>query len=309
MSILLICPEQYARHWQKALGQQLPDVKIEIYPRVDAPEEVEFIVAWKPPHGVFEEFPNLKAVQSLGAGVENIIQSNTIPKGAVLCRIVDSNLASDMWEYILMASLFYLKNMPRYVQQQATTTWKQKRYKRIKDTRVSILGLGQIGSLVAKNFAALGFQVRGWSNSKKNIAQVETFVGEKELALCLADTDILVNILPLTAATTGILNQNHLQQLNEGAYLINAGRGGHLVESDLLHLLEVGHLSGAFLDVFSIEPLPAAHPFWTHPKIQITPHVASLTDLNSASEQIAENYRRCMARKELLHVVSVEKGY
>lgn len=309
MSILLICPENYARNWKKALKKRLPNTNIYIFPEIESPESVEYIVCWKPDKHVFNQFPHLKVVQSLGAGVENITRTNTIPPNAVLSRIVDNNLANDMWEYALTATLYFIKNLNRYRNQQQAKVWRQKRYRRIQDTQVSILGLGQIGALIAKNFAQMGFQVKGWSNSLKTILNVETFVGLDGLSPCLDQANVLINVLPLTTATEGILNKKNLQQLKEGACLINVGRGGHLVEKDLLELLDNDFLNCAFLDVFSLEPLPESHVFWKHPKVTITPHVASLTDLNSAAEQIVENYQRFKNGEKLLHLVSIEKGY
>jgi len=165
-------------------------------------------------------------------------------------------------------------------------------YRRFKETNIAILGLGKIGAYTAAEFAKLGFSVTGWSNSQKNIPGVESYVGLEQLPTCLEKADFLVNILPLTASTKHILNKTNLQYLPQGAFLINVGRGLHNQETDIIELLDNGHLSGALLDVFSQEPLPASHPFWKHPKVFLTPHVASVTNANSAVMQIADNYRR-----------------
>ncbi|MEZ5038918.1 MAG: glyoxylate/hydroxypyruvate reductase A [Saprospiraceae bacterium] len=309
MSILLICNNKDPKPWAKALKAKLPDTSIEIYPAVSDPAAVDYLICWKPQPDTFRQFPNLKVIQSLGAGVEHITRTNTIDHSQLLTRIVDPNLAIDMWEFLLALVMNNLKQLPLYAQQQMQKKWQQHSYRTIKETTITVLGLGQIGTLVAENFARLGFEVLGWSNSAKAIPGVQSYVGLAELPECLSKTAILINILPLTDRTEGILNKSKLQHLPQGAFLINVGRGDHLIESDLIQLLDNDHLSGAFLDVFSAEPLPQEHPFWCHPKISVTPHIASLTNVQSAVEQLVENYQRFKTGRALLHQVSLEKGY
>lgn len=309
MSILIICNHKDPQPWVEALREQLPETPIQLYPEVKDPALVEFVVCWKPQPGVLEQFPNAKVIQSLGAGVEHITRTQAVKAGVQLTRIVDPNLAVDMWEFVLAAVMQQLKQLPIYAAKQREKSWQPSTYRRMADTTVSILGLGQIGRLVAEKFAALGFQVKGWARSEKEISGMKCYAGWEALPECLRETDFLINILPLTRATEGILNEQHLRHLKPGAFLINVGRGGHLNELDLLKLLAEGFLSGAFLDVFQTEPLPASHPFWEHPNIAITPHVASLTDVDSASKQIVENYKRYQSGKSLQHTVSWEKEY
>lgn len=309
MSILLICNHKDPKPWAKVLSEKLPTATIEIFPEVAAPTQVEYIICWKPAANIFQQFPKLKVVQSLGAGVEHVTETNELTAAVRLTRIVDPQLAVDMWEFVLAIVMTQLKRLPTYQQQEAQKKWEQHTYRTIPATTVGILGLGKIGALVARNFANLGFKVVGWSNSQKEIAGVQTYIGTDGFSNCLAQTDILINILPLTPSTEGILNQQSLSLLKKGAYLINVGRGGHLVEEDLIPLLDVGQLSGAFLDVFRTEPLPAEHPFWTHPQVSVTPHIASLTNVETAVAQLVENYQRFRAGDALLHEVSLEKGY
>lgn len=309
MSILLICNHKNPKPWAKALSEKLPTAAIEIFPEVAEPDQVEYIICWKPAANIFQQFPKLKVVQSLGAGVEHITETNELPAAVRLTRIVDPQLAVDMWEFVLAIVMTQLKRLPTYLQQEARKEWEQHTYRTIPATTVGVLGLGKIGALVARNFAQLGFKVVGWSNSQKEIAGVQTYIGTDGFSNCLAQTDILINILPLTPSTEGILNQQSLSLLKKRAYLINVGRGGHLVEEDLIPLLDAGQLSGAFLDVFRTEPLPAQHPFWTHPQVSITPHIASLTNVETAVAQLVENYQRFRAGDVLLHEVSLEKGY
>lgn len=309
MSILIICNHKDPQPWVEALREQLPETPIQLYPEVKDPALVEFVVCWKPQPGVLEQFPNAKVIQSLGAGVEHITRTQAARAGVQLTRIVDPNLAVDMWEFVLAAVMQQLKQLPVYAAKQRKNSWQPGTYRRIADTTVAILGLGQIGSLVAEKFAELGFQVKGWARSEKEISGVRCYAGWQALPECLHGADFLINILPLTRATEGILKEQHLRHLKPGAFLINVGRGGHLNQPDLLKLLAEGFLSGAFLDVFQTEPLPSNHPFWDIDNIIITPHVASLTDVVSASRQIVENYKRYQSGVPLQHCVSWENEY
>ncbi len=309
MSIVLFFNNKDPKPWAQYLTKKLPKTAISIYPEVENPEAVTFAVCWKAEAHVLQQFPNLAVIQSVGASIDHITRNQIVHKHQIVTRIVDENLSNDMWEFVLAAVMSNLKNLPLYGHQKEEKQWQPTNYGSIKNTIISILGLGQIGALVAKKFADLGFVVKGWSRTPKNIPNVACFAGQNTLDAFLTDTDFLINILPLTAETADFLDKNVLKRIKKGGFLINVGRGEHLVEQDLVELLETGHLSGALLDVFRVEPLPQDHVFWTHPKIQITPHVASLTNVASATTLIAENYRRFQSGEGLLHVVSVEKGY
>jgi glyoxylate/hydroxypyruvate reductase A len=309
MSIVLIFENKNVKPWEKALRERLPNITIEVYPNVKDKETVDFVICWKPKKNIFNEFPNIKIIQSVGASIEHITNSQTIKTDSTITRIVDEKLSNDMWEFLITIILSELKNTRTYLAQKTDKIWLQHNYKSINNTTVSILGLGSIGGYVAEKFAQIGFNVKGWSNSKKQISTVESYQGEKEFDSFLDKSDFLINLLPLTAKTEGILNKNTFQKLSKGAFLINVGRGEHLIEADLINTLDASILSGAMLDVFREEPLPKEHPFWNHPKIQITPHVASLTNVYTAIEQITENYRRFLNNEELLNTVSLKKGY
>jgi glyoxylate/hydroxypyruvate reductase len=309
MSIVLIFNNKDPKPWVQSLQVKLPEIAIHVYPNISNTDWVDFAICWKPQLYVLQQFPNLKVIQSIGAGVDHITRTQFLRPEQVLTRIVDDNLTNDMWEFLLAAVLSNLKKLPFYAHQQTNKNWQPTRYGVIKNTTLSILGLGQIGAFVAAQFAALGFVVKGWSQSEKNIPNVQCFAGENGLSACLNDADFLINLLPLTTTTENILNKTTLKQTKKGSFLLNVGRGEHLVEADLLALLEENHLSGALLDVFRKEPLPEEHPFWTHPKIQMTPHIASLTNFESATTQIAQNYRNFKSGIALQNVVSHEKGY
>jgi len=214
-----------------------------------------------------------------------------------------------MFEFLLALSMNHLRDIDQYKKQEAQKKWDQLAYRNISSTYISILGAGKIGGHVAAEFAKTGFEVQTWSEDKVDIPEVKNSVGEDGLSEMLRTTDILINLLPLTKKTKGLLNKKLLINIKKGAYLINVGRGPHLEENDLLELLNSGHLSGAALDVFDQEPLPDGHVFWDHPGISITPHVASLTNIDTAVDQIVANYKRLQNEEDLLNTVSHEKGY
>ncbi|GAA4236530.1 glyoxylate/hydroxypyruvate reductase A [Postechiella marina] len=309
MSIVLIFENKDATPWLNALKKKLPNTTIEVYPNVKNKDPITFAICWKPSKNVLEQFTNLKVIQSAGASIDHITNSQILPNNITITRIVDEKLSSDMWEFLITIVLAQLKNLKTYSKQNAEYIWQQHPYKSIKNTTISILGLGKIGAYVALKFAQLGFNVKGWSNSKKEISNVKSYCGKNEFNSFLNQSDFLINILPLTAQTKGILNKKTLEKLPKNAYLINVGRGEHLVDNDLIELLDNAMLAGAFLDVFRTEPLPKEHAFWQHLKIEITPHVASLTNVTSASNQITENYKRFLNKETLINTVSINKGY
>ncbi len=309
MSIAILANHRASSVWKKVIQEKLPNTPVAIFNESTTALDAEFLVCWKPENEQLKAFSNLKVIQSLGAGVDHIFDGNEIADNVKVVRLIDEQLTTDMWEYTLAATMGYLKDFAKYKRQESYTYWDRRHYKTIPETTVSILGLGQIGGYVAKQFAKLGFKVQGWSNSPKKIRKVKTFAGLEQLPKLLKKTDVLINILPLTSSTKGILNHDLLSQLPKGAYLINVGRGGHLVENDLIPLIDSGQLSGATLDVFEKEPLPKNHLFWNHRKIQVTPHVASMTNVKSTVNQVVENYLRMKNGRELLNEVSPQKGY
>ena len=309
MSILLIFENKNVEPWKNALIKKLPNTTIEVYPNVKNNESVDFVICWKPKKNIFKQFPNIKVIQSVGASIEHITNSQTINTDSVVTRIIDEELSNDMWEFLLTIVMSELKNTRTYLAQKSSKTWQQHDYKSISNTSVSILGLGQIGSFVAEKFSQIGFNVKGWSNSSKQISNVTSYHKENDFNIFLNNSDFLINLLPLTDKTKRILNKRTFQELPRNSFIINVGRGEHLIEEDLINQLDNSLLSGAFLDVFKEEPLPKEHLFWNHPKIQITPHVASLTNVKTATNQIIENYNRFLNNKELINIVSLKKGY
>ncbi len=309
MSIAICFNNKDPKPWAETLRKKLPDVEVEIYPDIKNYEEITFALCWKADRDLLTRFPNLKVVQSVGASVDHILNYRTLSEDIILSRIVDDNLSADMFEFVLAGIMSHIKRFDNYGQYAKDQQWQPIPYKSIKDVTIGVLGLGKIGSYVASNLGALGFTVKGWSRTPKEIENTTCYFGEAGLRDVLQSTDILINILPYTKQTEDILNAKNLKQLNPEAYLINVGRGEHLVENDLLDLLESKYLFGALLDVFRTEPLPMDHPFWQHEKIKTTPHIAAITNVDSASKIVISNYRNLQEGKKLLNVVSIADGY
>lgn len=308
MSVALIFNQKPTEEWQRNLQELFPDTKVEVYPNISNPEDVEFIATWKPHKNYVAEFPNLKVVQSVGAGIDHLLHTK-IPDSIKVTRIVDPALKQEMFEHVLACVMTSMKNLLTYYKDQVRKEWKPTIYQNIKETTITILGLGEIGKLVAEQFVALGFQVKGWSNSPKNINGVESFSGKEGLNAAISKTNFIVNILPLTDDTEGILNKDFFKECSDHTVLVNVGRGAHLVEKDLLIAIEEKQIKEAYLDVFVEEPLPENHPFWTNENVYVTPHIASVTNATTALKQVADNYNRMKNNETLLNEVSLERGY
>ncbi|WP_104384369.1 glyoxylate/hydroxypyruvate reductase A [Sphingobacterium sp. HMA12] len=308
MSIALLLNSGRAEDWKLEINRHLPEIKVEIFPEIENYTEVEFALCWKPAAGYYTHFPNLKVIQSGGAGIDHLFPK-AIPSHIHICRIVDPMLKSDMFEHVLTCLMHSMKNLSAYAAAKDKRDWQPLEYKSIGQTHVTVLGLGEIGGYLAERLAQLGFNVNGWSNSPKKMAGVTSFTGVDGLRLAVEHTDFIVNVLPLTDATRGILNRDLFNLCPKGAVLLNVGRGEHLVEEDLLEAIAEGQIAGAYLDVFHQEPLPRDHPFWHCSSICITPHVASRTNISSSVTQVVDNYRRMILGQPLLNEVSLEKGY
>lgn len=309
MSIIIIRQDGKIGLWKKALQEAAPDIKIYSYLEDHPTDEIDMALVWKHPKGALAKYSNLKYIASNGAGVDFIFEDETTPKNIPITRVVDTMLASDMSEYVVGAIFSHIKGFYSYKINQTKSLWKPKQYHRIEDFTVGILGLGALGAVLAKDLIRFGFKTQGWSNSRKDIPEVNAFAGQEELPEFLASSEILVCLLPLTNETSGILNKSLFSQLPKRAFVINAARGGHLVDQDLIEMLDNEHLSGATLDVFHQEPLSDDHPFWQHEKVHITPHCASVSDSSAVVPQIIENYRRMKQGQLLLNLVSTERGY
>ena len=306
--IVMICPERNnVSTWVEYFKKENPELTVEVYPNDTNREQTEFVAAWNPPTEALAKYPNLKVIASMAAGVKHIT-SKKIPDGVKITRVKDEYLNYDLSYYVLNATLNYLRDIPSYFQLQQKNTWERLTYKRPEEVTVGILGFGNIGQAIGQLLVKNDFKVLGWSRSKKEAEGIETFK-ENELNTFLSRSEILVCMLPHTQETEDILNKELFQQLPKGAYLINVGRGAHLQEEEFLKALETKQLSGATLDVFKTEPLPEEHPFWSHEKISITPHTASITNPKTIVPKMVENFERMKNNQPLKDAVDLKKGY
>lgn len=308
MALVIINPKGVAP-WIDALKQVDPNLDIRTFPNDSNREEIHFALTWRHPYGIFKDYPNLKCISSMGAGVDHLLRDPELPYDAFITRLVDPYLAQDMAEFVLALIMNHLRDLNAFKIKQTQVIWKPADYLRIKDVKVGIMGMGAIGRQVASELQKTGFNVSGWARTEKRGIGLTVYSGLTEFPTFLNNTDVLVCVLPLTEATKGILNKDCFKQLPKNAFIINVGRGEQVVEADLLQYISEGHLSGASLDVFTEEPLPIDSPLWKHPRINITPHIASITNPESVAVQIVENYYRCKEGKVLLNLVSREKGY
>lgn len=306
MSFLIVSSHRDPKDWVEALKAEAPDLDLEVYPEVKDPEKVEFVLSWKHPHGIYKDYPNLKVIASMGAGIDHIIQDPDIPEHIKITRVIDEQLTKDMSVFVLSLILDHLRNLSFHY---CSKEWNPQKYLRPEDVQVGIMGMGILGVGVAEKLIKNKFNVTGWSRTKKEILGVSTFHGDGQLQEFLSETNVLVCLLPLTSETENILNKALFEKLPQEAYIINVARGPHLVEEDLVEMIEKGHLSGAALDVFRKEPLPEDHPFWSNDKIKITPHIASVTLPKTVVPQILHNYRKMKEEKKLENVVSRDKEY
>lgn len=272
-------------------------------------DEIEVALAWKPKPGLLASFRNMRMIVSLGMGVDHLLADDKLPEGVPITRIMDDGLVGQMSEYAIYWALRHHRDIDKYSASQRARTWKPEDFVDTIHRRIGVMGLGTIGQDTARKFAMLGFPTAGWSRTAKTIAGIETFHGADGFRNFLACTDILVDVLPLTRDTRGLLDAGAFAALPRGAYFINMARGGHVVDADLLAALDSGHLSGAALDVFNTEPLPSNHPYWTHPRVHVTPHIAGATNPRTASPGVIENIKRLRAGQPLINTVDPKTGY
>ncbi len=291
------------------MAEHLPDMEFRVWPDVGEVADIEYAIVWRPHLGDLRRYPNLKVILSQGAGVDHIFLDPDLPEGVPIARIVDPDLASQMSEYVLYAALHFHRNMPVYEALRRERRWDTIPKPETRHRRVGIMGLGVIGGDAARKLAALGFDVLGWCMPPGGCDGVGVFHGAEGLGPFLAETEILACVLPLTDETRGIINKDTLAGLPAGAAVINVARGGHVVDADLLAALDSGHIVGAALDVFNEEPLPTDHPYWDHPKVLMTPHIAGQPYANILTVQIVENIRRARDGAPLLNLVDPAVGF
>jgi glyoxylate/hydroxypyruvate reductase A len=277
-------------------------------------ESIRYALSWRHPPGALKDLPDLRVILSLGAGVDHLFADPALPDKPI-ARVVDPDLTNRMSEWVVMHALVHLRQLRRYEGQQRERVWEDDdQQPKAGDIQIGLLGLGVMGKDAATKLKALGFKVVGWSASPKSLPGVACFSGEDGLKRLLAQTDMLVVLLPLTEATRGIVNASLLAQLNQtgplgGPILINAGRGGLQVEADVLAALDSGALKGASLDVFEQEPLPNDSRLWSHPAVYVSPHNAAISSPKAIAVLVARQIEAYERGESLDHVVDSRRGY
>ena len=294
--------------WARLFAERAPELPFRLWPDVGDPAEVRYLAAWVPPENVAATFPNLELVFSIGAGVDQF-EISQLPSHIPLIRMLEPGIAESMIEYVTMAVLALHRDLVHFIAQQREQIWREIQITPAAKRHVGVMGLGLLGQAVLERLKVFGFPLAGWNRSPRTIDGVSCYAGVEALPDFLARTDILVCLLPLTDETRGILNTSLFAALPRGAQLVNVGRGGHLVEADLIEALERGLLSAAVLDVAEHEPLPKGHPFWNHPRILLTPHIASTTTPETAVEFVLETIGRHRRGEALPGRVDRERGY
>ena len=305
--LLMIVPAKWSDLWASSLDA----VELIVHGR-DAyrPESIDYVLSFRPPFGLLKTLPNLKAAFSLGAGVDGFLCDPDYPKQVPLVRFVDATLSIEMAQYVLMQVLIHHRHQRLFDAMQKSRTWRQMVLpRRTEDTRVGLLGLGEIGSFAALRFVELGFAVSGWSRTRKDLPGVKSFAGDGELDAFLGQADVVICLLPLTRKTAGILNAKTFAAMPKGGFVINVARGAHLVEGDLIAALDSGHLSGAVLDVFEEEPLPQTSPIWSHPKITATPHIAAISQPAIAEQFVLDGIAKFERGERVDNIVDVATAY
>ncbi|MGI9543218.1 MAG: 2-hydroxyacid dehydrogenase [Cyclobacteriaceae bacterium] len=308
MHIALIAPGRNLDSWERAFHLLDSDISLEIWPDISNPEPIELAVLWNHPEGILSDFPNLRLISSMGAGVDHILKDPYLPRHIPIMKVMDKQLKDAMSNYLIMAVLNYQRNSHEHLSNQKREIWEPGLAYKF-SLNIGFLGMGILARDAARKLFGLGFAIRGYTLSSKDVTGIELYHGSGQLSEFLADLDILVNLLPLTDATRNILDRRLFNMFTKPALLINAARGEHLVEADLLDALNNGQISKAYLDVFNEEPLPHNHPFWRHSDIFVTPHIAAITNPKIAVKLILENYLRTQNHQELRHLVDIEKQY
>lgn len=308
MSLVFYSRTDAPEPWRAAIGAALPGLPFHAWPECGLKESVRYTLVWKPPAGWHAQFSHLKAILCLGAGVDAILADPDLPLGIPVLRLVDAGLSRQMAEYAAYGVLHFHRRMHEYGLQQRQLRWDPLPLVATHECVVGVMGLGVLGSEAARVIAGLGYPVAGWSRAPKRLRGVTCYASD-DLDRFLSRTNVLVNFLPLTPATDGLLNARLFARLPRGACLVNLARGGHVVDADLIAALDSGQLGGAMLDVFNDEPLPADHPFWQHPRIIVTPHVAAVTLASEAAAQVIANLQRLERGETPLGIVDRTLGY
>ena len=294
--------------WARHFAAHAPEVPFRIWPDIGDPAAVRYLAAWTMPPDVASAFPNLEVIFCVGAGVDQLDLAQ-VPAAIPVVRMIEPGLVEGMVEYATLAVLALHRHWPAYIAQQREGRWQTLPIRTAPTRRVGVMGLGILGQAVLEKLRGFGFRCAGWSRTPRDLEGIDCHAGPDSLPAFLARTDILVCLLPLTEATRGILDARLFDALPKGAALVNVARGPHLVIEDLLRALDDGRLSAAILDVTDPEPLPADHPLWTHPRVIVTPHVASQSQPETSAAAVLENVQRHRRGELLVGIVDRARGY
>ena len=296
------------RVWAEIFGQEAPEIDFRLWPDVGDAADVRFLAAWEPPADIATRFPNLQLLLSTGAGVDQF-DFAALPAGLPIVRMVEPGIVDGMVEYVTHAVLDLHRDMPAYRRAQQQRQWQAIQVRPASERRIGVLGFGSLGQAALGKLVSFGFDCAGWSRSRHEMPGVACYAGAHELDGFLARCDILVCLLPLTDATRGLLNAALFAKLPKGASLVHVGRGPQLVAADLMAALDAGHLAEAVLDVTDPEPLPHDHALWSHPRVRITPHIASMTQPQTAARVAIDNVRRFARGEPMIGLVDRGRGY
>jgi glyoxylate/hydroxypyruvate reductase len=306
MRISFCCTDTRAEPWLQGLREALPAAQVELWQPGALP--ADHAVVWAPPQQFFDEQPGLKGIFNIGAGVDALMKRQ-LPPQAVVVRLDDAGMSVQMAEYVCHAVIRHFRELDGYEADMREGRWSYRKPRERADFPVGVMGLGVLGERVARALQVFDFPVRGWSRSPRQLEGMTCYAGQDQLPEFLAACRVLVCLLPLTPETRDILCHDTLSRLQAGAYVVNVARGAHLVEEDLLALLESGHMAGATLDVFRTEPLPPGHPFWQHPRITITPHTSARTLRSESIAQIVGKIRALEQGLPIAGIVDRQRGY